>query len=116
MDEKWLEKIEDYLNGRMANEERAAFESEMAGDEDLSAAFRLYSSIESKMREFEYHIDKKAALKKTLERLGAQYSRVDENDETSSLKPEETSTSGKTTSLKRIKVWQWAVAASVIGI
>ncbi len=50
MNEKMLEKIEDYLNGPMNAEERKLFELEMAGNEELASAFRLYKSIEEEMR------------------------------------------------------------------
>src|SRR4051794_13531962 len=73
MQETHFEKIEQYLNGEMSNEDQRHFESALATDEELALAFRMYKAIEKDMRS-NYNYEKQdAALKSTLQRFNKSY-------------------------------------------
>jgi tetratricopeptide (TPR) repeat protein len=73
MDETWLEKIEDYINGTMSEEERSLFEIELATNEQLASTYNIYKAIETDMRSSIAAEMQDAALKSTLEKLNAKY-------------------------------------------
>src|SRR5689334_15499463 len=73
MHEAWMEKIDNYLNGRMSPEDRSHFESEMAADPELSSTFRIYQVIETEMRAAETYRPQDASLKNVLANLSAAY-------------------------------------------
>jgi tetratricopeptide (TPR) repeat protein len=50
MNSTWYEQADDYLYGRMTEEERIAFESALAENKEQSAEFELYRSVESTMQ------------------------------------------------------------------
>ncbi len=106
MNESWFEKIEDYLNGKMSREERILFESEMASNEELYAAFKLYQTIETEMSDQEKHSLQEAELKSSLENLNDRYFKL------AKVIPVE-----ELDKVRRINPWKIiAIAASIIGL
>lgn len=89
MEDKWFEKIEDYLNGKMDNEEKALFEKALASDKELASVFNVYRTIESDMQanENERFDLNKNALKQSLEALNEKYF---ESEQDESLQPVKT--------------------------
>jgi hypothetical protein len=77
MNEKWFEKIDRYLNLEMTHEEQLLFESEIADDEELSSAFRVYRRIEEEMKSKGDYRENEASLKESLKRLNEKYFKVD---------------------------------------
>jgi hypothetical protein len=73
MNEIWIEKIENYLNGTMSREDRQKFESELETNEELSLLFTIYRTIETEMHTTEQYREEEALLKKSLEKLNARY-------------------------------------------
>lgn len=72
MDENKLEKAERYLNNEMPAEERAAFELQIANDEELKNFVKLYSSIDDTMSA-EDTTPAENELKQTLQQMGKKY-------------------------------------------
>lgn len=68
-----FEKIESYLNGSMAAEEKSRFEKELAENNELQQLFNLYSTINTEMYNAEKYSDREAALKNTLSQLNRKY-------------------------------------------
>ncbi len=66
MNVDWFEKIEEYLNGEMSREEQLLFESELATNQELYAAFNIYQEIETEMRTREKYGTQEALLRKSL--------------------------------------------------
>lgn len=73
MNEHSLDKIDRYLEGKMSEEEKVAFEAEAAGNQELSSLLAVYSGIETEMRENAAYNNQEAALRQTLGRLNATY-------------------------------------------
>lgn len=72
MDEKKLEKAEQYFNNEMPPEERAAFELQMANDEELKDFIKLYSSIDDTMSAKDTTTGENE-LRQTLQQMGKKY-------------------------------------------
>ena len=49
MDEEWLEKLDDYLNGAMSREAQLRFEAELEVNEQLAAVVRSYRIVEEEL-------------------------------------------------------------------
>ncbi|MCU7551967.1 hypothetical protein OCK74_22800 [Chitinophagaceae bacterium LB-8] len=125
MNETWLEKIGDYLNGKMNHEERMQFEAEMASNEELYAVFKLYQTIEKEMSERAKHSSQEGELKSSLDELSTRYFPDEHERETGenvTMYPVKGPTPvipfgvvfGK---VKRVRLWKSiAVAASIIGL
>jgi tetratricopeptide (TPR) repeat protein len=79
MNARMFEKIEDYLNGTMTVDEKQLFEVEMAGNQELASAFKVYKAIEEEMRSKEKHSEAAAALKSTLDKTQARYFKGEAN-------------------------------------
>jgi TolA-binding protein len=107
MNETFFEKIEQYLNNELNHEERLNFESELAANEELASIVKLYSTIETEMRNNERHNENEIALKKTLNNLNATYFKSESRQ----------SAKENISPVKKINLFQWlpyAIAASVI--
>ncbi len=129
---EWFEKIEQYLNGHMSQEERLHFESEVAINNELYALLIVYKEIETEMRHSEKYSADEAALKGTLEKLNAVYfNNGGVNNKTvpgekpavavnnhiafnegPAIQPSHIAHAG----IKKINRWIPAVAAAVLGI
>lgn len=75
MEDKWFEKIEDYLSGKMNREDKVLFEKALASNQELASVFNVYRTVENQMQA---HENKKPAaeeseLKKSLQALNTRY-------------------------------------------
>ena len=73
MNEEWYEKIEDYIKGKLPEQEKAAFEQQLSVDQVLAEEVALYRDM---MQSVSTHADldeKKAVLQQTLDTVGAKY-------------------------------------------
>jgi tetratricopeptide (TPR) repeat protein len=73
MDDSWYERFEEYLQGEMGREEKSLFEAEMASDEELATAFRVYRTIETDMHQKEKYSQNESALQNSLQTLNTRY-------------------------------------------
>ncbi|MEX2568722.1 MAG: hypothetical protein WD431_22460, partial [Cyclobacteriaceae bacterium] len=69
MNEIWLEKFEDYLQNKMMAGDKQEFEAELASDQEMNEAFKVYRVIETEMRYLSALEEESAALRSTLEIL-----------------------------------------------
>src|SRR4051794_15510222 len=69
MNEEQFEKIERYVHEEMSSQERQQFEAELQRDAELFAELEAYQMIEEEMAGF----DKEAALKASLQSIGASF-------------------------------------------
>lgn len=106
MNESVFEKIEQYVNGGLTQEEVINFESELTINGELASMVKLYSTIDTEMRNNERFSEEEIALKKTLNRLNATYFKSGSQQAKENVTP-----------VKKLKTFQWisyAIAASVI--
>ena len=68
-----FEDFEDYLSGRMTNEEMSLFKAELSSNEELYTAFEVYRTINTVMRKKEENKLNKSNLLHSLQSLNAQY-------------------------------------------
>src|SRR5688500_1230699 len=126
MNNDWVEKFDDYLNGRMTPEEQSLFESEMETNKELLSAFNLYRTIETEMRYEQMDMEEEAALIANLKKLNKVYSNTEATEHTSLEKESETPVielsqdkaldkqAGK---IVKINFWKTvAIAAGIVGI
>jgi anti-sigma factor RsiW len=73
MDHSWIEKIDAYLHGTMSPDERAAFEAELAVNEELSSLLEIYRAIENDMSAASKYCEEEDRLRNTLSNLNAAY-------------------------------------------
>ncbi|WP_162418435.1 tetratricopeptide repeat protein [Cyclobacterium roseum] len=78
MNEIWIEKFEDYLQNKMTAGEKQDFESQMASDQEMEEAFKLFLSIETDMRYLASSEKEAADLKATLEDLTEKHFKQEE--------------------------------------
>ncbi|QMU29932.1 zf-HC2 domain-containing protein [Adhaeribacter radiodurans] len=69
----YYEKIADYLDGEMSEEEKVRFIEALASDKELALAFKVYRTIEEEMPLLEKSKVQNEALKSTLQSLNKQY-------------------------------------------
>src|SRR5690554_1125221 len=73
METDWYIKFGEYLQGRMSNEEKLAFEAELSSNEEMESAFRIYRRIEMEMGSQSQHGDQENDLRRSLETFNAKY-------------------------------------------
>ncbi|QMU30542.1 tetratricopeptide repeat protein [Adhaeribacter radiodurans] len=73
MNKNDYEKVEEYLNGEMSHQEKLLFEAELSSNEELLSAFKVYQTIETKMRTAEKYRVQENDLKDTLHFLNKEY-------------------------------------------
>jgi hypothetical protein len=113
MNETLHEKIEKYISGEMSSEERAGFEKEMSGNDELRSYFDLYKTIETEMQGYNEDEDDEAELKNSLEKLNEKYFNASQNSAVSEAEVYRQG-NGK---IRKIALWKkLAVAASIIGV
>jgi tetratricopeptide (TPR) repeat protein len=111
MNEKWFERIEDYLGEKMSAEERLLFEQEIAADKELASDFNLYHEIEEEMRDDERHYQNETAFKNSLETLNKIYFPGLKNSTTYGTEPR------IHPQTKKLRLWKnISIAAAVTGI
>lgn len=69
----YYDKIADYLDGEMSEEEKVRFKEALSSDKELAFAFKVYLTIEKEMRVSEKNKVQDNALKSTLHSLNKQY-------------------------------------------
>jgi tetratricopeptide (TPR) repeat protein len=73
MDEEWIEKIDNYVNGTMSREEQLRFEAELAANEELASVFNLYQAIEEETLNNWNYSEQDSLLKNALQKLNQKY-------------------------------------------
>ncbi|HRP33749.1 MAG TPA: hypothetical protein PKV73_17755 [Agriterribacter sp.] len=94
-----IERIEDYLSGKMSPDDELSFETELKHNKTLFDLLRLYRDIDFEMRQSEKYKHQEAALQNTLQQLNAAYF----NKQTPVIKMS-----------RRLSVFKIAVAAAAI--
>jgi TolA-binding protein len=107
MDEITFEKIEQYLNNELSNEEKKIFESELAGKEELASMVKLYSTIDGEMRNSFQNSEEELALKTTLQDLNNIYFK-------SQIQNEEIRAAAIVKKTNWLRFTPYALAASII--
>ncbi len=87
MNAGYYEKIEDYLNGEMSQEEKLHFEAALSSDEELLTAFKVYRTIETDMRILERYSGERNALKNTLQSLDKDFFKEEESQSEAKIIP-----------------------------
>lgn len=113
-----VEKIEEFLTGKMSPEEHKDFEQELESNEALFAEYNTYRDIETYLSNSRKYADENE-LKKSLTKLGAEFFNTTANDladkqeePTAILSPPLPGKSGR---VKSIQIWR-LVAAIFLGI
>jgi tetratricopeptide (TPR) repeat protein len=73
MNERWLEKFEDYLQNSLTAEDKQEFEAQLASDHEMDEAFKLYIAIETDMRYLSASEDEASKLRATLKDFNAKH-------------------------------------------
>lgn len=73
MESKWSEIFEDYLNNKLNDEERLAFEEELRSDEDLEKSFKVFKAIMFDLGISIKNKPNEQGLRNTLASLNQQY-------------------------------------------
>ena len=120
-----FERIGQYLNGELNEQDRLLFESELASDEELASAFNLYKEIEHEMRAGKEDTGR-TSLKNNLQQLGKTYFKNSEAKNspitTSAAQPIslhslKNELFEEETTIKSTGTWKkFAVAAIIIGV